>query len=190
MDPLSLLVFREGERTEEDYLLHWRRIFRDRTVVEIDPVPSGPLQLVQRAIKAKNQGVKDQRRGKGRAHDQIWCMFDRDEHANFDEAVALANSESIRLAISVPCIELWFILHFRDQYSYLDRNRAQAESRGLLRCEKSLSADALLLLERGANEAKVRALNLDAKHQGDGSPPLSNPSSTVWQLTDAIRSGK
>jgi hypothetical protein len=35
--------------------------------------------------------------------------------------------------------------------------------------------------------AKARAIRLDAKHEADGSPPGSNPSSGMWRLVDMIR---
>jgi hypothetical protein len=65
------------------------------------------------------------RRGRGRPHDQVWCVFDRDEHPNFAKAIDLADRHGINLAISNPCLELWVILHFEDQTAYLERQTAQ-----------------------------------------------------------------
>jgi hypothetical protein len=45
-------------------------------------------------------------------------MFDRDEHPNFARAIDLADRHGIKLAMSNPCLELWFILHFEDQTAY------------------------------------------------------------------------
>jgi hypothetical protein len=77
---LDLLVFIEGLRTEEDYLTYWRRQYRDRVLIDIDPFRGGPLQLVERAVAAQRSEARDAKRGRGRPHNQIWCMFDRDEH--------------------------------------------------------------------------------------------------------------
>ena len=63
----------------------------------------GPLQLVQKAVEAKRTEASDAKKERGRAHDQIWCVFDRDEHPNFAEAIAIAKGNGINLAISNPC---------------------------------------------------------------------------------------
>jgi len=183
----ALLIFREGQRTEEIYLTEWWRRHRDRIRVTIDDRPAGPLQLVERAVAEKQHELREARRGRGRPHDEIWCIFDRDEHPNFDEAVALAATHGINIAISNPCIELWFLLHFENHTAFLDRAAAQRKAAALLGCEKVLSESALDALITRHLDAADRAQRLDAKHAGDGSPPGSNPSSSVWRLIAAIR---
>ena len=183
----ELLVFVEGLRTEEIYLTYWRRQYRDRVRIEIDDYRGGPLQLVERAVEARRIEARDARKGRGRAHDQIWCMFDRDEHPNFAQAIDLAEKHGIKLAISNPCLELWFILHFEDQTSYLERYAAQRRAEELLGSSKVLTEPALTALADGYDEARRRAVKLDEKHAGDGSPPRSNPSSGVWCLIDLLR---
>jgi len=180
-------VFIEGLRTEEDYLTYWRRQYRDRVLIDIDPFRGGPLQLVERAVEAQRSEARDAKRGRGRPHDQIWCMFDRDEHPNFDRAIDLANRHGINLAISNPCIELWFILHFEDHTAFIERQKVQDRAEELLGCSKALSESALSALAEGYDEARRRAVKLDEKHEGDGSPPRTNPSSGVWRLIDVIR---
>ena len=114
-------------------------------------------------------------------------MFDRDEHPNFARAVDLANRNGINLAISNPCIELWFILHFERRTAYLERQVAQHCAEELLGCSKVLTDSALIALAERYDRARERAIRLDEKHAGDGSPPASNPSSSVWRLIDLIR---
>lgn len=184
---LELLVFVEGRRTEEQYIIHWFRRHRDRVLVTVDGYRGGPLQLVDRAIRTKQEQAREARRGRGRPHDQIWCLFDRDEHPNFDKALELARENGINVAVSNPCIELWFLLHFEDQTGHLDRHEAQRRAEAHLRCGKSLDDTALTLLEARADDAKERAIGLEAKHRADDSPVGKNPSSTVWRLVDVIR---
>jgi hypothetical protein len=183
-------VFVEGLRTEDLYLTYWRRQYRDRVRVEIDPFRGGPLQLVERAVQAMRNEALDARKGRGRAHDQIWCVFDRDEHPNFAKAIALAGSHSINLAISNPCLELWFILHFENQTAYLERQAAQHRAAELLGSSTVLNDAALSALANNYDEARRRAIKLDEKHAGDGSPPASNPSSGMWHLIDVIRNAR
>ena len=183
----DLLVFVEGRRTEDSYLTYWRRQYRDQVLVEIDPFRGGPLQLVEHAVDAKRMEAREKKRGRGRPHDQIWCVFDRDEHPNFAQAIELANRHEIRLAISNPCIELWFVLHFEDCVRYLKRQAAQRRAEELIGCSKVLNADALGALAERYDQARKRAIKLNEKHAGDGSPPGSNPSSGMWRLIDLIR---
>jgi hypothetical protein len=146
-----------------------------------------PMALVERAVAAKKNEAREARRGRGAAHDEIWCVFDVDEHAHLTEAVLLAERNGIRVAVSHPCLELWFILHYEDQTAHIERHPAQARSRELIRCKKILTTKALEDLADRYQDAVKRAKALDKKHKGDGSPPRSNPSSEAWKLVDRIR---
>jgi hypothetical protein len=185
----SLLVFAEGEATERQYVNHWYRQFRHRVTVEFAEEHGTPMTLVQLAVSTKMQEERDERRGRGRGHSQIWCVFDRDEHPYLPEAFALAGAHGIHTAYSNPCLELWFLWHFQDQTSHIERHDAQRVCRTHLKCDKNLTNPALQALAEPSRyaQAKRRAHSLDTKHLGDGSPANSNPSSTVWRLIDTIQ---
>ncbi len=123
----QIYVFCEGEGTEPDYIRYWQRKHRNQVVVVIDDFYGGPLQLVDRVIKRRQYDLREERRGRGRAFDEYWCVFDRDEHGDFDSTVNRAVSSDIRVAHSNPCIELWFMLHFVDRLpSFTDMMRSSA----------------------------------------------------------------
>lgn len=182
----ELLVFAEGEVTEEDYLKHWHRRFRAQVNVEIHEFHGTPLALVERAVKTKRSNERDEKRKRGRSHDEVWCIFDVDDHPRLDEARELARDNEINLAISNPCIELWFLLHFANQSAYIDRHAAQKAAKSHLDCDKCLTDSALEMLDEAFEVAKKRARHLEEKHYGDGTPAPGNPSSDVWRLIDAI----
>lgn len=182
----ELLVFTEGQLTEEAYLKHWHRKFRGQVNVEINEFHGTPLALVKRAAAIKAANERAERKGRGRAHDEVWCVFDIDEYPHLDEAIELSHLHGIELAISNPCIELWFLLHVVDQTAYIDRHEAQSRARAHLGRGKDLDASALELLEAHFVTAKARAIRLDAKHEGDGTPAPGNPSSTVWRIIEAV----
>ena len=175
--------------TEEEYLKHYHRRFRARVNVEIHEFHGTPLALVERAVQEKGANAKAEKRGRGRAHDQVWCVFDVDVHPHLAEAIELATRNEINLAISNPCIELWFLLHFAEQSAYIDRHAAQKTAKFHLRCEKVLTSAALELLDEGFELAKERAQRLEEKHRGDGTPAPGNPSSGAWRIVDAISAG-
>ena len=60
---------------------------------------------------------------------EYWCVIDVDQHANLVPAVEKAIANGISVAVSNPCVELWFILHFQDQTAEIDRKWAQAISK-------------------------------------------------------------
>ena len=144
----DILLFVEGKRTEEDYLVHWHRVHRRQVNVHIDPFRGGPRQLIDRAAQAKRRSEREARRREGRAYDEVWCMFDIDEHPSLHEVRTMAADNGINLAVSSPCLELWFLLHYADQTAHIDRHDAQRRSADLLQCEKALTHDALESTER------------------------------------------
>lgn len=185
--PLQILVFVEGERTEEGYFKFWWRHNRDKVIVHIDERNGTPMTLVEYAVARKQHEEREERRARGRAHDEVWCVFDVDTHLKIEEAVELAQRHDIKVAVSNPCFELWLVLHYQDQTASIDRHSAQKLARSHLKCGKALSPQALEALTSRYNEAAKRAKALDKKHEGDDSPPRNNPSSEVWKLVEMIR---
>lgn len=106
----SILIICEGEKTEPNY-------FKEFPVynlkVEVDGRGSNTLDLVQYAIKKKNE----------QDYDSIWCVFDKDSFpdTNFNEACLLASNNGIELAYSVESFELWYLLHFEYLNSGINR---------------------------------------------------------------------
>jgi hypothetical protein len=182
------MVLIEGERTEDAYLLFWKRRLRRQVLIEISDFHGTPMALVEKAVEQKTRDAREQRRGRGTAHDQYWCVFDVDTHPYLAEAMELAEKHGINLAISNPCIELWFLLHFADQTAYIECRDAARAISGETGSGKDLTPNALELLRENFDAAKDRAQHLEAKHRGDGTTYPGNPSSGVWRLIDAIHS--
>jgi RloB-like protein len=183
----SILVFTEGLKTEPIYLTHWHRIFRERIIVTVDEFHGTPLKLVEAAAARRTADLRAARRGRGDAYSDYWCVFDIDEHPHVDRALELAAASRISVAVSNPCIELWFILHFQDQTAVIDRGDAQRKSSDLLKFGKTPTTAALADLVSRYEDARRRAKALDEKHRLDGAPQRSNPSSGAWCLIGQIR---
>lgn len=177
----------EGEETEERYLVDLAQRHRERVLLTVDRFHGRPLHLVEEAVSRRKTGASEARRGGGRPYDEIWCVFDVDDHPNFARAVDLARRNGVELAISNPCIELWFILHLEDQTAFIDGGDAQRRAADLLGCGKTLTSAALDVLAAHCDDAIDRAHRLDHKHAGDGSPAGENPSSGIAALMEAIR---
>ena len=185
----ELLVFVEGDVTEEQYLMHHGRKQRASTNLQIAEVRGAPFTLVESAVEEKAFDEKEARRGRGRARDEYWCVFDVDQHPKLAESIERAARHGINLAISNPCIELWFLIHFQDQFAYIERHDAQKAAKGHTACDKALTAKMLEELVERFEQAKDRAQRLEAKHAGDETPAPGNPSSGVWRIIDSIAEG-
>ena len=122
--------------------------------------------------------------------DEIWCVFDTDQHPNLAQAINEAGQSGIEVAVSNPCFELWFVLHVQDQTGHIDRHDVQRLSNELrLSDGKKIRDTARNTLVEAFETAKQRAQALDERHAGNGSPPRENPSTDVWRLVDRLRNG-
>ena len=61
-------------------------------------------------------------------NDEVWAVFDRDEHPNFDQAIDRCRRAGVRVARSNPCFELWLILHEKD-YDRPDDRKSHSSPR-------------------------------------------------------------
>src|ERR1035441_9248149 len=87
-EPLArFLIVCEGTVTEPHYFNDLRQ--RERGLVVLDIVPGGkPKALVERAVALKKESEQEARRRKDQnlRYDEVWCVFDIDEHPFVPEA--------------------------------------------------------------------------------------------------------
>ena len=105
-----VLIVTEGTKTEPSYFRELVVYHRLNTAnVEVAPSSQGsdPGTVVETAI-----GLRDSERALGDPYDRVYCVFDRDGHANFEAASERALAQNLRLARSWPCFEYWLLLHF------------------------------------------------------------------------------
>jgi hypothetical protein len=185
----EFLVLTEGSKTEAIYLKFWERECRDRALVHLPEVRyTDPMSLVSEAARMKKESEAEERKRRGKSYDEVWCVFDVDQHPRIPDALEKARANNIKVAISNPCIELWFVLHLKEQSAAIGGQDVQRVSRELLQCEKALTDDALAALHEHHQLAVERAQGLSDRHTSGGSKRWENPSSTVWELIEAIRS--
>ena len=184
----KIVIGCEGEKTEPIYFNAIRssiRIPSARIRVLCDG--SAPMSVVQNVVSV----IADVSEFNPADGDEAWAVFDGDEHihqdkSGWDRALALAIKHGIKVAISNPCFELWFLLHFQDQTGNLDR----AEARKKLKAhvpdyEKSKNLYPEHLKERTAAAIK-RALALEVTHARNAVIHYTNPSSRVHELISIL----
>ncbi len=182
-----ILVVCEGRTTEPGYLKAFQHAQRNpRVQVQVAPETGVPQTVVEIAIRLRDEAEREAKhqRDENIKWDVVWGVFDIDEHPNVEHARRLAATNSIQLAVSNPCFELWALLHFQDQRAHIERHVARAAlQRHLPGYDKALD---FTKMQHGYAQAVNRAQDLEreaALHQNDG----RNPTTGVYALTEQIR---
>lgn len=187
------ILFCEGRNTEPAYFDAIRRSCKSALIaIETHPGVGVPYTIATRAVEQVRVigfGRRSRRRKDSfEEADQVWAVFDRDEHPRFNEAVAYCESNGLGVARSDPCFELWLILHKRDHDRPDDRRAIQAvleELRPEYDAGGAKTPDCDNLVTR-VEQAEQRAETQLQRREQEGNP-FGNPSTTVGRLTRAIR---
>ena len=110
--------------------------------------------------------------------DKLFILADLDVEP---ETKKLLEMDGILLG-SNPCIELWFLLHYKDQTGFISSDKCKNKEIQGNHCSnyspgKSFPSEMLVELETSYMEACKRAKNLNFP---------GNPSSTVYKLIEAL----
>lgn len=187
------ILFCEGKNTEPTYFDAVERAFLSTLIdVEIVPAAGVPYTIAERASeRARSEGLaRNSRRQRNSFEetDQVWAVFDRDQHPRFDEAVALCKHVGVHVARSNPCFELWLILHEQNYDRYETRRNMQ---KVLERIRPEYSKDhgkvpdcddLVMRVEQAEQRARSQLMR-----RKDSGVPFENPSTTVGLLTYQIR---
>jgi hypothetical protein len=180
-----ILVVCEGKVTEPGYLRTFATASRNPLVdVEIAREHGVPLTLVIRAKELREQPATTSTPDPNLSYDEVWCVFDTDEHPHIPEAKNMASQNEIELAISNPSFELWLLLHFRDPPGAQHRDRIREMLKGHLP-NYGKRVD-FRDFQAGYRQAVNRASQLDelAQQIGDAG---RNPTTGIYRLTERIR---
>jgi len=125
-------------------------------------------------------------------YDCVYCVFDRNGHVNYHQALhRISQLTKIEAITSVPCFEIWVLLHFN--YSAAPFTAVGADSacaRVIKEVRKHLpmydKGYNLLFdeLENNVDQAIKHATSLDAHNSKVG---VTNPSTRVHVLVDFLR---
>ena len=187
------VIFCEGEKTEPAYIGALRQLYSN-ALIKIETVNGAGVPYTVATLaadRAQSSGLSGARRknlDSFEENDQVWAVFDRDEHPRFNEAVAKCEKFGVGVARSNPCFEVWLILH-EEEFDKPDGRRAVQDHLKKLRPEFSRrgakTPDCDDLVSR-VNVAERRASTLLTRREKEGKP-FGPPSSTVGHLTVAIR---
>lgn len=130
-----ILIVTEGSKTEPLYLGEIRSKYRLQTAnvqVQHSQYGTEPIKIVEYAEHLFVNGDED-KFIQPRAFEQVYVVFDRDDHETYHSALAkavaltgklrndLKQAVKFEAIASVPCFELWLLLHFEDVQAPLHR---------------------------------------------------------------------
>lgn len=122
-----IVIICEGKDTETTYFDNFNSKYTKVDVRIVDKNSKGknkgkatdPENLIKKAVIIKNNDYDIEEKD----GDRVFCVFDVDINYNnnnalqskideINKAKVLSNKNHIRLAISNPCFEIWYLLHF------------------------------------------------------------------------------
>jgi hypothetical protein len=98
----TVLAICEDSKSSRNYLDDVKLHFRAQLKIAITHCgKTDPKGIISEAVRQSKR------------FDRVFCVIDRDEHHNFDEAVqSVARMPKVTVIASYPCFEFWFLLHF------------------------------------------------------------------------------
>jgi len=105
-----VLIVCEGEKTEPGYFEGLKKAHRlnSANIEVVSGEGSDPVSIVKHALRERQKG----------GYDRVFCVFDRNGHMNYQQALDLVGNSSpgkkgkVVAINSVPCFEIWVLLHF------------------------------------------------------------------------------
>lgn len=188
-----ILVVTEGDVTEPEYFRGFQRVHRQAVIeIKIEPAAQSSLSIVRFAKTLHDEAALRARREQDEnlRFNEVWCVFDVDDHHYLSEARLMAEANDIHLAICNPSFDLWLLLHF------LDHPPGEAERHVFRRSVQSylprFTQDNKHVDFRDCESGYLRAVELAkrltqlAESIGE---PGRNPTTGVYRLTERIRLG-
>jgi hypothetical protein len=186
------LIVCEGEKTEPNYFKGFPKqsgkIVYD---IKYDGGGISTLKVVEKAIELRDKSKQK--------YDRVWAVFDRDsfKSSSFNSAILKANAHKISCAWSNQAFELWYLLHFHNRVTAMDRNEySKALEEAINSKQKSKSTSFKykkndtsmfsLLAKYGNQEQAIKwAKKLNENFEGEKYSDY-NPSTQVYKLVEEL----
>lgn len=178
------MIVCEGEKTEPIYFKRHRKRNCNLIIKTPESKCTDPVNLVTFAKEQIRKEELDLKNG-----DAIWCVFDCDENSNenMDRAFKTAGKD-VRICLSNPSFELWFLLHFTSIVSKIFRSEVIEKLKEFIP-DYGKNKDVYDLVVDKRAEAIKNAKKLIGLHKKSGINLISiesNPSTQVYVITEEI----
>ena len=195
----SFLIVTEGKRTEPLYFNGMKKLIEEKTGGNIRVVENPLIDIsgegcsTGKLIEVTDRIVKEAKI----VYQNIWVVFDKDDFADFDQAIAEGAEKGYKIAWSNQSFEYWLYLHFYYSDSALHREEWCAKldeifrkhRLGELKYQKNYeNIYDLVNIDDGVNTAIKNAKRRMAEyHKGRYKPSQCDPGTTVYKLTEELK---
>ncbi|MEH3090694.1 MAG: RloB family protein [Agrobacterium cavarae] len=185
----QFIIFSEGLNTEPEYFKALAETLSKVLVkLKVFGGEGAPSTLAETAVSYIRGTSRRRDFSSFEKSDQVWIVFDRDEHHKVKETIDNYKAAGVRVAYSNPCFELWLTLHISDFDKAYDRFKMQnhlAEICPSYSTRSGKSPDCKSLV--GSVElAEQRAAAMRKRREDEGAN-LGCPYTDVSELTSAMR---
>lgn len=199
-----ILIVSEGRKTEPNYFSEIRQAYRLHTAnVEVRPSELGtaPIQVVQYARDLFEFGDRH-KNIQPRAFEQVYAVFDRDDHGSYFDALTMAESLDgklkndnkqvvrFRAIASVPSFELWLLLHYEDIQAPIHRDEVMRRLKTHIPGYEKGATHAFRITCERLPVATRRAQTLAAKFHARSVPEPFTAVVELVELLTRLRPGK
>lgn len=192
-----VLIVTEGSKTEPNYLNEIRVANRIHTAnVQVEPSAFGtePIQITEYAETLFLNG-DESKSILPRAFEEVYVVFDRDDHRTYHNALSKIKSlnskfkndnqqkVTFKAIASVPCFELWLLLHFEDIQAAMHRDVVYERLKSYIPNYQKGDEGHYALTLPHIEVAKARATLLCRRNdENDGTQPYTN----VYELINKL----
>ena len=118
-----VLIVCEGLKTEPNYFKSFRMMKNASGLVydiSCDGGGINTIQVVDKAIQLRKKAIADKK-----PYDSFWAVFDKDNFSpkDFNAAIQKAQNNHIGCAWSNEAFELWYVYHFDDRCTPMNRRK-------------------------------------------------------------------
>jgi len=184
---IRILIVCEGEKTEPNYFRSIIARFPPHLaeLVEVEGLGANTQSLVNQAKQ-----LRARKADTDYPYDETWVVFDRDSFPPdaFDNAIRSAESATMGAAWSNEAFEIWYLLHFEDRQTGMNRDAYKARlTHHLGHLYKKNDTDMYHKLQKKGDEALAvsRARQRDTEF-ADTAPHQANPCTTVYKLIEML----
>lgn len=191
-----VLVVCEGGKTERYYFAGLRNHLKLRSAnIAIVGEGATPTKVVKRA-----EELHQEEQDIGNPFDEIFCVFDKEEHADYDKAVLMLEQKSSTResstrwrtpVASVPAFEYWLLLHYRYTTKPYQKagNKSAGEmvTRDLKKHFRNYRKNDENIFEKFRDKLEQAKKNAEKSLAAAQSAGTDNPSTKVHLLVDFLQ---
>lgn len=178
-----VVIVTQGKKTEPIYFNHFKGIKSNYSLI-IKPLANDPISLID---YAKN--LMDEQFDFG-PRDKLFCVYDVNStpEAQLVEAKNRAKKLVIRVCVSNPCFELWYLLHFILHASCIDSYSDIKVELLKYISNYDKDKDVFVQLQSKQHFAISNAKRLDAHHEREKTDSIRrrNPSTQVHNIVEYL----